>query len=45
MAPLSSWNQKTNMDLRPACENSATVPVVSPVELNSLTIQAAPVGA
>ena len=19
MAPLSSWNQKTNMDLRPAC--------------------------
>ena len=31
MAPLSSWNQKTNMDLidlRPACQNLATVQVV-----------------
>ena len=28
MALLSSWNQKTNMDLRPECQNLATVPVV-----------------
>ena len=28
MALLSGWNQKTNTDLRPACYNSATVPVI-----------------
>ena len=43
MAPLSGWNQKTNVDLKLACQNSATVPVVRTAELNWLAIQAAPV--